>query len=61
MEISKLVSEKYKMAQGIAPGTFHFKGEVIDMTTVDLVTLENAVANDFDVVVAIKPALEKKK
>lgn len=59
--ISEKVKDKYKMAPHFAPGTYHFKGEVIDTTTVDLETLERVVANGFDVVTEIKPIPVSKK
>lgn len=59
--ISEKVKDKYKMAPHFSPGNYHFKGEVIDTTTVDLETLEKAVANGFDVVTEIKPVAVSKK
>lgn len=53
-DISALVKDKYKMAPNFSAGRYHFGGAEIDTTTVDLETLDKAVANGFDVVVEIK-------
>lgn len=55
-DISALVKDKYKMAPHCGVGKYHFKGAEIDTSTVDLATLDKAVANGFDVVVEIKQA-----
>jgi hypothetical protein len=59
--ISEKVKDKYKMAPHFSPGIYHFNGGVIDTTTVDLETLEKAVANGLDVVKEIKPITVSKK
>lgn len=58
-EISETVRDKYRMKQNFSAGKYHFGGSEIDTTTVDLETLDKAVANGFDVVEAIKASPKK--
>lgn len=61
-QISESVKDKYKMKSNFSAGVYHFRGQVIDTTTTDLKTLEEAVAKGFDVVEPIKqPKSDPKK
>lgn len=53
-QISEKVKDKFKMRGNNAAGVYFFKGAKIDTTTVDLDTLEKAVANGFDIVIEVK-------
>lgn len=57
-ELSSVLKDKFKMAQGFPTGEYVFKGQKIDLSICDLKTVEDAVANGFDVVVAIGATLD---
>ena len=58
-QISELVKDKFRMKGNFAAGVYLFKGAKIDTTTVDLETLEKAVAKGFDVVEPIKASAKE--
>lgn len=58
IELSLSLKDKFKMAQGFAPGEYMFQGQSIDLSNCDLKTVEDAVTKGFDVVVAIEPPSE---
>lgn len=60
-QISEAVKEKYRMKPAFSAGKYHFRGSEIDTTTVSLETLEEAVANGFDVVEPTNKKNEPKK
>lgn len=57
-ELSSALKDKFKMAQNFAPGEYLFQGQSIDLSSCDLKTVEDAVTNGFDVVVAIETPAE---